>query len=437
MKKFSLGLFGKIFLYTLLFLSLIVGVFSWFYSEQLQTAFEVYERQRRVQELQPLIAEIGLGFGGDISEIAESFRLRNESFEFSIQSYEGMIIFETPYFYYTPQIRRGFGLLGRMARGNGHFVVPSANGTGSHFISVMQTNDINFIEQSRIIPITLALFGISAVFAFVLAKMIARPIKKLALDTALMSALADIDPPPARNDEIGSLAEDVHCMYTRLKETIGNQRYFFSAASHELKTPIAGTTAIIEAMLEGLIEDDEKNHYLVQCLDMMNAQSKLISEILEIVRYNDGQIKQKPEAIELEPFVMAMLPIYEAQAARKNQRMSVDIPQGQEIFADRTMFSKVLSNVIMNAITNAPDESEIRIYCENNRLCVLNTNTKIPEDELPKLFEPFYRLDKARNRGHGRSGLGLAIVKKTLDTMDIKFGLENSNEGVVFFIMLD
>jgi len=239
-------------------------------------------------------------------------------------------------------------------------------------------------------------------------------------------------------------------MYERLKQTINalegeirhkedmeeNQRYFFSAASHELKTPIAGTTAIIEAMMENLIEPEDYPNYLQQCHDMMGAQAKLISEILEIVRFNDGKMKANLETFELLPLVESLLPTYEVLAQRKQQRIVVDISSQMNINADRTMLSKVISNILMNAMTNAPEASEIRIWNEGSRLCILNTDTHIPEDELLKLFEPFYRFDKSRSRSQGRSGLGLAIVKKALDAMEIPFGLENVSDGVLFWMDL-
>jgi two-component system sensor histidine kinase VanS len=96
--------------------------------------------------------------------------------------------------------------------------------------------------------------------------------------------------------------------------------------------------------------------------------------------------------------------------------------------------------VILNAVQNAPSDAEIRIWSEhaheNCRLCVLNTNTHIDEDMLPKLFDPFYRVDKARTRRDQRSGLGLTIVQNSLKAMNTDFSLENTAEGVLFWMDL-
>jgi two-component system sensor histidine kinase VanS len=91
-------------------------------------------------------------------------------------------------------------------------------------------------------------------------------------------------------------------------------------------------------------------------------------------------------------------------------------------------------------VQNTPADGEIRIWSEpaadEYRLCVLNTGARIDDAILPKLFDPFYRVDKVRSRKSGRSGLGLTIVQKTLEAMNIDFTLENTSAGVLFWMNL-
>ncbi|MDR1536544.1 MAG: ATP-binding protein [Clostridiales bacterium] len=102
------------------------------------------------------------------------------------------------------------------------------------------------------------------------------------------------------------------------------------------------------------------------------------------------------------------------------------------------MFKKVLSNILLNAVQNTPAGSELRVWSEpideQCRLFVLNTGVWIDDAVLPKIFDPFYRMDKSRSCKKGRSGLGLTIVKKALETMDARFALENTPEGVLFWM---
>jgi len=94
----------------------------------------------------------------------------------------------------------------------------------------------------------------------------------------------------------------------------------------------------------------------------------------------------------------------------------------------------------LNAVQNTHGGEKVRILSEPSddkiRLCILNTGARIDSEVLPKLFDPFYRVDKARSRKDGRSGLGLTIVRKTLESMKIDFALENTPDGVLFWMNL-
>jgi two-component system sensor histidine kinase VanS len=109
--------------------------------------------------------------------------------------------------------------------------------------------------------------------------------------------------------------------------------------------------------------------------------------------------------------------------------------------ANWNLLHRVLSNVIANAVQNTPKGGIIRIRSgsiegKNLRLSITNTGARIPEEVLPRLFEPFYRVDSARTRHGTQNGLGLTIVKKALDRMGFPFALENSGDGVVFWVDL-
>jgi two-component system sensor histidine kinase VanS len=94
----------------------------------------------------------------------------------------------------------------------------------------------------------------------------------------------------------------------------------------------------------------------------------------------------------------------------------------------------------LNAVQNAPKGGEVRIWSEpstfGQRLCVFNTGARIDDAILSKLFDPFYRVDEARSGKKGRSGLGLTIVQKTLEAMNVDFALENTTDGVLFWMDL-
>jgi two-component system sensor histidine kinase VanS len=215
-----------------------------------------------------------------------------------------------------------------------------------------------------------------------------------------------------------------------------NQRYFFSAASHELKTPIAAAGAIFEGMLSDVIAPEEYPAYLLEGMKLFKEQNRLVSEILELVKLSGEMPAPKKEAIQILHCLKSVLESLSPLMESKEQQLTVDVPDGISCELNNGLFSKVLSNIVLNAVQNSPDGSEIRITANEKQgnvcLTIWNGDTQIPEDMLSKLFEPFYRADEARTSGEGRSGLGLAIVKKTLDLMGISFMLKNIDGGVMF-----
>jgi two-component system sensor histidine kinase VanS len=176
--------------------------------------------------------------------------------------------------------------------------------------------------------------------------------------------------------------------------------------------------------------------YLRDCLKLTDTQNKLISEILEIVALSDGKITPSPEKLDIGRSVADLLPQFQRMAESGGQRIAAIVPDGVIVTADPAMLRKVLSNVILNAAQNTPECGEIRIWGETTgvkcRLNVLNTGIRLDDAVIEKLFDPFYRTDKARGRKDGRSGLGLTISRKTLEAMSIPFDLKNDQDGVLF-----
>ena len=335
---------------------------------------------------------------------------------------------------------------------NGTIVMDLENNLLLRMSNIASEEDLYKDFADKVFIIALLLLCLSVLGAVLFAGGITRPIKTLAGDTRKMASLEIVSPPAYRRDEVGQLARDVHSMYQKLKQTISeleneikreremeeNQRYFFSAASHELKTPIAASSALLEGMIAGV--GDYKNHhrYLKECLNMMHVQNRIITEILKIVNLSDERMVPCKEDIQLLSVINSLLPEYRTLAERRGQRILINVPETVLCHTDQVMIRNVLSNVMMNAIQNSPEGEEIRVRCEEDKdagivhLSIINTNAHIEEGIRARLFEPFFRADKSRSRSEGRSGLGLAIVKKILDTLAIPFELDTQGSDVVF-----
>jgi signal transduction histidine kinase len=223
-----------------------------------------------------------------------------------------------------------------------------------------------------------------------------------------------------------------------------NQRLFFSAASHELKTPIAAARALVEGMIAGIGDYRDTRKYLRECLKPLDSQARLVSDILEIVKLSDKEGGPGEAAIEMDLSELnnTVRAEYRPLAELRGLLIQGEFPS-VTVLADRALLQRVVSNVMANAVQYTPEGGAIRIASNEGaierkslRVSILNTGAHIREEAVSRLFEPFYRLDTARTKHDTQSGLGLAIVKKALDRMKFPFGLENAAGGVLFWVDL-
>jgi len=447
------GIYAKVLSYTLVILFAVVVVAALFLSTQISEALRSMEYEQLSHIFSPLNEQLVGKSDEEAIIILQDFHGINAAFEFYATNDSGEIIFKTP-----GAIISGNDTAFTIGRDNVFFFRPYSDdgsqmtttqvGNISLFVSGIVANDTVHREfiQNTIIALLL-LFLIGGIAASVFAHLITKPIKILAQNTKRMSELEFAAAPVARNDEIGQLADDVYVMYEKLKSEIQrvremelSQRYFFSAASHELKTPIASTLILLQGMFDNIGDYKDHPKYLLECIKKMKTQSKMISEILEIVRLTDGTITPNNEMIEINAVIKSVVASHQTLTEAKEQRINVNVPETIVCMADCVMLKRVFSNVFLNAVQNTPEQGEIFIWHEDMgaavRLFILNKGVEIEADTLSNAFEPFYREDKARSSEVGRNGLGLAIVKKTLNCMGFDFSLENTDDGVCFWIDL-
>lgn len=471
MKRSFFGIFGKVFFYTVLILTIVIVAMFVFLSDQIKSAVETTQQLQIADAFQTFFMQIEGRTDEEIPELARQFHQKNTSFEFCLENTDGKVIFQTDNFKKSDmpsdldsgnkiiakgtrltQNRMNFFKAGSPDRFQ--FVTISAGGMRLYVTSSTSGASIYRMFIWDAITAFAIVFCVSLIAAAVFARRITKPIKKIAGDTRKMSELQIVDEPRQRDDEIGQLAGDVYKMYKALQSTIEqleyeikrekemeeNQRFFFSAASHELKTPIAATSALLEGMLENVVKPEEYPKYIRECMKMTKEQSKLVSEILEMVKLSGGLIVQKLESNNLKETIGSVTGAHQSIADARNIVLDTDIPDDIYCTYDTGLFAKALSNVVINAIDNTPDGKKVRLYIKKEelkiRLCIFNEGEAIPEEDLPRLFEPFFSRDKARSKTREHSGLGLAIVKKTLDLMEIPFSIANTENGVLFFMDL-
>jgi two-component system phosphate regulon sensor histidine kinase PhoR len=228
---------------------------------------------------------------------------------------------------------------------------------------------------------------------------------------------------------------------TRLERLELVRQEFLSNVSHELRTPLTSIMALAETLEAGAIDDQEHNRRFLSIIQKNAARMhRLIDDILELSAIEAGNVKVQPEVVHLRPLVEDIVGSLSATAATRTIAVSNLVQPDVRVFADPHRLLQMLTNLIENAIKfNRPGGTVSISYDSNDgdRVSVEDTGEGIPAHHLDRLFERFYRVDRARSRNLGGTGLGLAIVKHLARahggevTVESRFG-----EGTKFTIEL-
>ena len=210
---------------------------------------------------------------------------------------------------------------------------------------------------------------------------------------------------------------------------------FFSAASHELKTPVTILRGQLSGMLDGVDVYRDREKYLARSLQVTARMEKLIQEILTISRMEAQDISCIQEKIDVSEMVGQQLKLDADLIQQRHLNVTADLCPDLIVYGDPSMLAKVIGNLLSNAALYSPDGEEIRIWTglkENSpTLTIENTGVHIGTAALPHLFEAFYREEQSRNRRTGGSGLGLYLVRIILDRHRAKCWIDNTAEGVL------
>lgn len=198
---------------------------------------------------------------------------------------------------------------------------------------------------------------------------------------------------------------------------------FVANASHELKTPLAAIKAYTETLIDGALHDDDVNvHFLEQIDEQADRLNQLIHDLLSLARLESGQEVFQHVPVALAPALRKIAESHRGRAQASSLAYAVEpIEEDPWIRADEEALRQILDNLIDNAIKYTPEGGKVTIGCRATRervvVTVADTGIGIPRDDLPRVFERFYRVDKARSRELGGTGLGLSIVKHLVQSL--------------------
>ena len=240
--------------------------------------------------------------------------------------------------------------------------------------------------------------------------------------------------------ELGRLAGVLNSTFARLEAAFDQQARFTSDASHELRTPVSVILTQTQTALSRERSSGEYQEALEACQRAARRMKALTESLLELARLDAGQKPIKRERFDLAVVVRDCVELLRPLAAERGIQIHCDVPP-MECLGDAERIGQVVTNLLTNAIHFNRDQGEVRLSARAEHggvlLTVADTGQGIPAEDIPHLFERFYRVDKSRSRIQGRNGLGLAICKAIVDahggTIDVT---SQAGVGTTFTVRL-
>nr|WP_296156722.1 HAMP domain-containing sensor histidine kinase [uncultured Blautia sp.] len=320
------------------------------------------------------------------------------------------------------------------------------------------------ISNSFYLYVGITIIAISGILIWIITKKITKPISELTLLSTKMSELDfDAKYQSHSGNEIDELGENFNRMSEQLEKTISElksannelqkdienkeridqmRQEFLNNVSHELKTPIALVQGYAEGLKENISDDPEsREFYCDVIMDEASKMNKLVKNLLTLNQLESGRDEVTMERFDIVSLIRGVLQSMDIMIQQKEAKVSFEADNPVYVWADEFKIEEVVTNYTSNALNHLDGarEIEIRIIPEGDRvkITVFNTGTPIPEEDVPKLWNKFFKVDKARTREYGGSGIGLSIVKAIMEGLHQEYGVQNYDNGVEFWFTLD
>lgn len=344
---------------------------------------------------------------------------------------------------------------------------------GNGLIVFIRTNYNNIMES---VEIANRFFMYVGVVALVLGSLImyligvnfTKPIKKLSEITKEISELNfDIKYEERREDEIGDLGHSVNILSEKLEAAISDlksanntlksdirqkeredelRKEFLSNITHEFKTPIA----LIQGYAEGLKDNvneapEDKDFYCDVIIDEASRMNLMVKKLLSLNQIELGMNKPEFERFDLVALIKSVVTSMDMLFKNDGIDCSFVNPGSIYVWADEFLIEEVLINYITNAMNHVLKNEEGKkmisvkpeLSKDKVKVSVFNTGKPIPNEDLARIWDKFYKVDKARTREYGGSGIGLSIVKAIMESLNSGYGVKNWDNGVEFWFELD
>lgn len=320
--------------------------------------------------------------------------------------------------------------------------------------------------NKALICISIFIIIIGSLAIFIISSNLTKPLLELSDISKKMSRLEFENKYTGTEvDEIGILGNSMNELSAKLEKNIAElknaniklkkdleqkekldimRRDFVANVSHELKTPIALIQGYAEGLeTEGVADSKDKRDYYISVIkDETNNMNTIVYQLLNLSSIEDGASELEIERINLNEVILGILKSYEIRINEKNVKVINKVDDNEFVWADGYKLEEVIKNYISNALNHVDDNKIIALYIENIednkvRLNVFNSGVQLPNEECEKIWEKFYKVDKAHTRSYGGTGLGLSIVKAIADQHNTICGCAASNydnyKGMKFY----
>lgn len=302
---------------------------------------------------------------------------------------------------------------------------------------------------------------VSAVIIYLFSRKVTKPVMELAEISKRMTKL-DFEAKfeSKEENEIDILGEHMNQLSETLEKTISElktannelrrdiekkekidemRKEFLSNVSHELKTPLALIQGYAEGLKDGINEDEESREYYCEVIvDEAQKMNDMVKKLLSLNEVEFGQENIQMERFDVVELIEGLAQSFSLMIAQKQGELRLKAEGPIYVWSDELKIEEVLTNYISNACNHLEGKRIIEIKAqqigEKVRISVFNTGKQIPEEDKDRIWEKFYKVDKAHTREYGGSGIGLSIVKAVMESVHGGYGVNNYLNGVEFWI---
>jgi two-component system sensor histidine kinase BaeS len=308
-------------------------------------------------------------------------------------------------------------------------------GDSAEHARTMYDESVTTVVIAAVLVAGLASIGL----AILMARMLARPLRDVG---AAARRIADGDyaarVPREGPEEIASLADSFNQMAASLEEQERMRRDFIANAAHELRTPLTNLQGYLEALRDGVIVADRSTYE-----SLWDEAERLVRLSRSLDALAEGDAAHAPPAlatVDLAAAARSAVELAQPAIERAGLHLVVDVPGTLPARANPDHLAQVLANLLSNAVRYTPAGGTVTVRAERRPgdllISVGNSGDPIPADDLERVFERFYRVEKSRDRARGGAGIGLAIVKQLVEAGGGRVGAESSEGETRFWFSL-